>query len=146
MCIRDRPEIIGDIVFDHVSFNYEDSEEHTLNDVSFHIEANTRVAIMGPTGSGKSSLIHLLNGIYDYKGGSIRIDGHELRTISKAWLRKKVQIVLQEPFLYSKMCIRDSSCIVTNTITGIKIRIIQNLTALKLILPSIVTVLRDRLS
>lgn len=97
-----KPEIIGDIVFDHVSFNYEDSEEHTLNDVSFHIEANTRVAIMGPTGSGKSSLIHLLNGIYDYKGGSIRIDGHELRTISKAWLRKKVQIVLQEPFLYSK--------------------------------------------
>lgn len=97
-----KPEITGDIVFEHVSFNYEDSEEHTLNDISFHIKANTRVAIMGPTGSGKSSLIHLLNGIYDYKSGSIRIDGHELRTISKAWLRKKIQIVLQEPFLYSK--------------------------------------------
>ena len=57
---------------------------------------------MGPTGSGKSSLVHLLTGIYDYQSGSIKIDGVELKEIRKAWLRKHVQIVLQEPFLFSK--------------------------------------------
>lgn len=96
------PKIKGNIVFDHVSFRYEDGTQHTLRDISFTIEANTRVAIMGPTGSGKSSLVHLLNGIYDYEKGSILIDGVELRDIQKSWLREHIQIVLQEPFLFSK--------------------------------------------
>lgn len=97
-----KPLMKGDIVFDHVSFRYEDDTIHTLQDISFHIPANSRVAIMGPTGSGKSSLVHLLTGIYDYEKGSIRIDGVELKEISKSWLRKHIQIVLQEPFLFSK--------------------------------------------
>lgn len=96
------PDIKGDIVFEHVSFQYEDGTAHTLHDVSFHIPKGTRVAIMGPTGSGKSSLVHLLTGIYDYQEGSVRIDGVEVSEMSKAWLRKHVQIVLQEPFLFSK--------------------------------------------
>lgn len=96
------PDLKGDIVFDHVSFQYKDGNQHTLKNVSFTIKANTRVAIMGPTGSGKSSLVHLLTGIYDYDAGSITIDGVELRDIAKHWLRKHVQIVLQEPFLFSK--------------------------------------------
>ena len=96
------PDIQGNIVFDHVSFQYEDDTQHTLTDISFTIPAHTRVAIMGPTGSGKSSLVHLLTGIYDYDEGSITIDGIELRDIAKSWLRKHVQIVLQEPFLFSK--------------------------------------------
>lgn len=97
-----QPEIHGDIVFDHVSFQYEDSSVAILEDISFHIPAGSRVAIMGPTGSGKSSLVHLLTGIYDYDAGHIRIDGVELRDIQKTWLRRNVQIVLQEPFLFSK--------------------------------------------
>ena len=97
-----QPVIHGDIVFDHVSFRYEDSTTPILEDVSFHIPAGTRVAIMGPTGSGKSSLVHLLTGIYDYHAGSIRIDGVELKDIQKTWLRRNIQIVLQEPFLFSK--------------------------------------------
>lgn len=97
-----KPNIKGDIVFEHVHFRYEDDHNDTLKDISFQIRANSKVAIMGPTGSGKSSLVHLLSGIYDYDAGSIRIDGVELKEISKAWLRKHIQIVLQEPFLFSK--------------------------------------------
>lgn len=96
------PTIKGNVVFDHVSFHYEDDTKHTLEDISFSIPAHTRVAIMGPTGSGKSSLVHLLTGIYEYDEGAITIDGVELRDISKHWLRKHIQIVLQEPFLFSK--------------------------------------------
>lgn len=95
------PDIEGAIRFSHVNFQYEDDTRHTLKDVSFEIPAHSRVAIMGPTGSGKSSLVHLLTGIYDYEG-SITIDGVEVKEIAKSWLRKHVQIVLQEPFLFSK--------------------------------------------
>ncbi|MEG2550331.1 MAG: ABC transporter ATP-binding protein [Erysipelotrichaceae bacterium] len=97
-----QPDLKGDIVFDHVSFQYKDGSKHTLHDISFSVKANTKVAILGPTGSGKSSLVHVLTRIYDYDCGSITIDGIEIRDISKAWLRKNVQIVLQEPFLFSK--------------------------------------------
>lgn len=96
------PDIKGDIVFEHVDFQYEDDPRMILKDISFHIPTGTKVAIMGPTGSGKSSLVHLLTGIYDYQAGSIRIDGVEVKDIAKQWLRKHVQIVLQEPFLFSK--------------------------------------------
>ena len=97
-----RPKISGNIRFDHVSFRYEDGSEHTLHDLSFELHEGERIAIMGPTGSGKSSLVHLLSGIYDYDEGSITINGVELRDIAKSWLRRHVQIVLQEPFLFSK--------------------------------------------
>lgn len=93
--------IEGNIVFDHVSFAYEDANEAILKDVSFSIEAKQRVAIMGPTGSGKSSLISLLARLHEYEG-SITIDGIELKEISKTCIRKNINIVLQEPFLFSK--------------------------------------------
>ncbi len=97
-----KPQIKGDIVFDHVNFSYEDASVATLHDICLHIKAHTKVAIMGPTGSGKSSLIHLLNRIYEADSGEIRIDGINIQDINKTWLRKNLQIVLQEPFLYSK--------------------------------------------
>ncbi|MEG2410886.1 MAG: ABC transporter ATP-binding protein [Erysipelotrichaceae bacterium] len=97
-----KPDLNGDIVFDHVCFQYKDGSKHTLHDLCFSIKANTKVAILGPTGSGKSSLVHMLTRIYDYDSGSITINGVEIKKISKAWLRKNVQIVLQEPFLFSK--------------------------------------------
>ncbi len=96
------PEIKGHIVFDHVSFAYPDGSEHALHDISFEIKEHERLAIMGPTGSGKSTLKHLLSGIYPYTQGTIKNDGVEQTDISLHWLRKHVQIVLQEPFLFSK--------------------------------------------
>ena len=93
-------DIQGNIEFDHVSFAY-DEHSDILKDVSFKIDKGMQVAIMGPTGSGKSSLVHLLTRLYDYQG-SIKIDGHELKNINKKCIREQVGIVLQEAFLFSK--------------------------------------------
>lgn len=95
-------DLVGKIVFDHVSFKYDDGEDFVLRDISFEINPNEKIAIMGATGSGKSSLAYLLNRIYDVSEGSILIDGVDIKDIQKAWLRNHVQIVLQEPFLFSK--------------------------------------------
>jgi len=96
------PVINGKIVFDQVYFKYDDGDTDVLQDVSFTVEKGQTVAIMGPTGSGKSSLVHLLTRLHDYRSGSITIDGVELREIQRSYLRKHVGIVLQEPFLFSK--------------------------------------------
>lgn len=95
------PEIKGNIVFDEVSFHYDDANNNVLMDLSFEIEAGQTVAIMGPTGSGKSSLVHLLTKLYDYNG-HIYLDGIELKTIQSKYLRQHIGLVLQEPFLFSK--------------------------------------------
>lgn len=93
-------DIDGNVSFKDVHFSY---DEHTpvLKGVTFDVTAGQTIAVMGPTGSGKSSLIHLLTRLYDYEG-NITIDGKELCTINKKSCRKQVGIVLQEPFLFSK--------------------------------------------
>ena len=96
------PKLNGDIVFDHVCFKYDDGITNVLDDVSFKVKAGTTVAIMGPTGSGKSSLVHLLTRLYDCTKGDITISGIDIKKIQKQWLRKNVGIVLQEPFLFSR--------------------------------------------
>lgn len=96
-----KPEVKGEISFENVNFEYEENMP-VLEDVSFNVKQGETIAIVGPTGSGKSSLIHLLLRLYDYKSGSIKIDGVELKDISREWIRSKVGIVLQEPFLYSR--------------------------------------------
>lgn len=95
------PDIKGNITFSDVSFEY-DKDRPVLRDISFTVKQGETIAIMGQTGSGKSSLIHLLARLYDYQKGSIKIDGVELRNINKKWIRRNVGIVLQEPFLFSK--------------------------------------------
>jgi ATP-binding cassette subfamily B protein len=96
-----KPVIRGGIEFDNVSFDYKDGSP-ILNNISFTVKRGQTVAIMGPTGSGKTSLVNLLLRLYDYKSGSIKIDGTELRSIDKRWLRRNIGIVAQEPFLFSK--------------------------------------------
>lgn len=93
--------INGDIVFENVDFEYEKGKP-ILKNLSFRVKQGQTVAVLGPTGSGKSSLVHLLQRLYDYTGGSITIGGVELKKIDKKWLRRQVGLVLQEPFLYSK--------------------------------------------
>lgn len=91
----------GDIEFRKLSFGY--SDEHLiLKDVSFHASAGQTIAILGATGSGKSTLVNLIPRLYDYHYGSILLDGLELNTIDRHLLRKQIGIVLQEPYLYSK--------------------------------------------
>ncbi len=95
-------DIKGDIKFSHVGFQYDDGTFPVLKDISFSVKPNETLAILGPTGSGKSTLVHLLTGLLDYTEGSITIDSVELKDIQKKCLRKNVGIVLQEPFLFSK--------------------------------------------
>ncbi len=96
------PEIHGGFVFDHVRFDYGDGGTGVLNDISFEVKPGMSVAIMGKTGSGKSTLINLLDRLYDYTGGHIYLDGTELKDIRKDYLRTKVVPVLQDPFLFSR--------------------------------------------
>jgi len=91
----------GDITFTNVYFAYNE-DKPVFNNLSFHIKKGETIAILGSTGSGKSTLMHLLLRLYDYQEGSITINGKELREIRKDCLRKKIGMVLQEPFLYSK--------------------------------------------
>lgn len=97
------PSMDGDIVFDHVNFGYTDSSE-VLRDVSFTVKAGTTFGILGATGSGKSTLMYLLDRLYDLPEGcgTITIGGVDIRNISRTYLRKNIGIVLQEPFLFSK--------------------------------------------
>ncbi len=91
----------GDIVFEEVSFAYE-AGRPVLDRVSFTIPSGGTLAILGGTGSGKSTLVQLLQRLYEPTGGRILIGGVELSKVRKKWLRAKVGLVLQEPFLYSK--------------------------------------------
>lgn len=93
--------IKGSIEFDNVSFQYEEGKP-VLKNISFKVKSGQTVAILGPTGSGKTSMVNLLPRLYDYTDGSIKIDGIELKTIDKKWIRENVGIALQEPFLFSK--------------------------------------------
>lgn len=97
-----RPEIKGGITFENASFRFEDQEEGVLHDLNLTIEPGSTVAVMGRTGSGKSTLSLLLNRLYDYDSGSIKIDGVELKDISKRYIREKIATVLQEPFIFSR--------------------------------------------
>lgn len=96
------PDVKGDIIFNDVYFKYDDGETDVLKGVSFTVKQGETVAILGPTGSGKSSLMHLLTRLYDYNSGSILLNGNELKNMQRHHLRKNVGIVLQEPFLFSK--------------------------------------------
>ncbi|MBU5256280.1 ABC transporter ATP-binding protein [Tissierella praeacuta] len=98
---NNKPEIKGNIKFEKVYFEYEENKP-VLSDLSFEVKVGETIALIGPTGSGKSSLVHLLPRLYEYNKGSIKIDGVELNKIDKSWIRKNVGLVLQEPFLYAK--------------------------------------------
>lgn len=97
----EKPSIKGDISFSKVSFEYEKGKA-VLRDITFDVKAGETIAILGATGSGKTTMVHLLARLYDYQEGSIKIDGRELKTIDKGWIRKIVGLILQETFLFAK--------------------------------------------
>ena len=95
------PSLAGDIVFDHVDFGYE-RDKPVLQDISLTVPHGSTVAILGATGSGKSTLVQLMQRLYDCTGGRITIGGVDIRDMDKNWLRSLVGLILQEPFLYSR--------------------------------------------
>jgi ATP-binding cassette subfamily B protein len=95
-------DIRGDIVFDGLCFEYESEEGPVLEDISFTCQAGQAVALLGSTGSGKTSLVNLLPRFHEYTAGSITLDGVELSRFPRKLLRQKIGIVEQEPFLFSR--------------------------------------------
>ena len=92
----------GRVAFEHVSFGYDgDDDSGVLDDITFVAEPGQTVAILGATGSGKSSLIHLIPRFYDVSGGRITIDGTDIRDISQTALRRTIGVALQEPVLFT---------------------------------------------
>ena len=104
--ITDKPEAVelprieGHIQYDHLSFRYED-DQPVLKDIDLDIMPNTTVALVGPTGVGKSTMINLLYRFYDPKEGALKVDGYDLRDIKLSSLRRQMAVVLQDNFLFS---------------------------------------------
>jgi len=99
------PRLTGDLSVEHLCFSHDQAP--ILRDISFRIRQGETLALLGPSGSGKSTLVNLLLRLYDYREGSIRIDGRELREMDRKHARSQFGAVLQEPFLYSKT-VRDN--------------------------------------
>lgn len=95
-----RPELEGNIKYDHVWFAYND-EDWVLKDVSFEVKKGQKIALVGATGAGKTSIINTLSRSYEYNKGSITIDGTELRDFDPDYLSRQVGVVLQDVFLFS---------------------------------------------
>jgi ATP-binding cassette subfamily B protein len=95
------PPIAGYVRFENVSFRYDDNDELVLKNFSLDIEPGETVAILGATGSGKSTLINLIPRFYDPTSGTITIDDIDIRTVTLESLRKQIGIVLQDTFLFA---------------------------------------------
>ena len=91
----------GDIIFRDVGFEY-DKDSTALEEISFHCQPGQVVALLGPTGSGKTTLVNLLPRFYEYCSGSLTLDGVELQDYPRHFLRRQIGIVEQEPFLFSR--------------------------------------------
>ncbi len=94
------PQIKGAVRFNHVTFGY-DPEHPVLRDLDLRIEPGQTVAIVGPTGAGKSTIASLLSRFYDVLDGAVLVDGHDVRAVTQQSLRGQVGVVLQEPFLFT---------------------------------------------
>ena len=105
--VVDRPDAFplehtrGEVKFEHVSFAYRDGL-HVLEDIDFFARSGERIALIGPTGSGKSTITNLIPRFYDAASGRVLVDGHDVRDLQLKSLRRHIGIVLQEPFLFSQ--------------------------------------------
>ena len=94
-------DLKGDIEFDSVSFTYGDRDHEVLHDLSLKVKAGNTLALVGPTGGGKTTICHLIPRFYEITDGSIKIDGIDIRSMTRASLRRNVGIVAQDVFLFN---------------------------------------------
>lgn len=93
-------QVRGDVTFDHVRFGY-DPEKIIIKDFNCDVKAGQSIAIVGPTGAGKTTIVKLLMRFYDLNGGSIAVDGKDITSVTRASLRDEVGMVLQDTWLFS---------------------------------------------
>jgi glucan exporter ATP-binding protein len=98
---RDIGRLTGQVSFDHVTFNY-DTRRVAVDDVSFDVQQGETVALVGATGSGKSTTLGLLHRVFDPVGGAVRIDGVDIREMTLVSLRRNIGVVFQEPMLFAR--------------------------------------------
>ena len=96
----DLPPIEGSVDFEHVTFSY-DEEKVILKDVSFHVQPGQTIALVGPTGAGKSTVVNLISRFYDVDSGAVRIDGHDVRDVNLHSLRRQMSVMMQDSFIFS---------------------------------------------
>jgi ATP-binding cassette subfamily B protein len=94
-------EIKGDVSFDHIRFGYENTEQIVIKDFSVSVKAGQKVAIVGPTGAGKTTLVKLLMRFHDLHSGAIYVDGHNIEDFTRSDLRTRFGMVLQDTWLYN---------------------------------------------
>ncbi|MGI6670045.1 MAG: ABC transporter ATP-binding protein [Christensenellales bacterium] len=94
------PPIEGTVAFEHVTFSY-GPEKVVLHDVSFTVKPGQTVALVGPTGSGKSTIVNLISRFYDVTDGAVTIDGHDIRSVQLDSLRRQMSVMQQESFVFS---------------------------------------------
>ncbi len=97
----DLPPVSGNIVFENVSFKYSEEGDHVLSDMNLKIESGQNIAIVGPSGAGKTTICNLIPRFYDVTDGSITIDGHDIRNVTLDSLRNQIGIVQQDVYLFS---------------------------------------------
>ncbi|HZD10911.1 MAG TPA: ABC transporter ATP-binding protein [Candidatus Binatia bacterium] len=97
---KELPPIVGRVDFEHVCFGYYD-EAPVLEDITLHVEPGQRIALVGETGAGKSTIIRLLARFFEVNEGVLKIDGYDVRQVTRASLRSQLGIVLQDTFLFS---------------------------------------------
>jgi len=94
------PDITGSVEYKNVTFSY-DNEHNILENVSFTVKPGEMIAIVGPTGAGKTTVVNLLSRFYDVTGGSVEIDGHDVRNVTLSSLRTQVGVMMQDSFVFS---------------------------------------------
>lgn len=94
------PEVVGNVTFNNVTFAYENNR-NILENVSFEIPAGKSVALVGPTGAGKTTVVSLISRFYDIKGGQILIDGHDISKVTLHSLRTQIGVMMQDSFIFS---------------------------------------------
>lgn len=98
--VTQMPEIVGAVDFEHVGFSYEEGI-NVLDDVSFHIRPGETIALVGPTGAGKTTIVNLISRFYDIQQGTIKIDGQDIKKVSIESLRQQMGIMTQDNFLFT---------------------------------------------
>ncbi len=98
--VSEMPPIRGEVTFEQVNFSYDDKTK-VLDDVSFQIRPGETIALVGPTGAGKSTIVNLISRFYDVQEGKVKVDGHDVKTVSIESLRRQMGIMTQDNFLFS---------------------------------------------